>query len=110
MESQSPEERRWQEMCRLTEVALNDPQPGDYWNEHWSWHMYVIAREGNLIATLSAPGPCTFPDDGKREVRTLEQFKKWLSYGKIPGCWAKCVERGQDVSGWNLLSTEKLAQ
>jgi len=79
--------------------ALADPQPGDYWNELFSWHCFVVGRDGDQVMTLSGNGQ-EFPRDGEPRVQTLKEFQQWLSYGNIPGTWAHCGERGVNVEGW----------
>jgi hypothetical protein len=88
------------ELVQRSKEALGDPQPGDCWHEMFSWWLFVTSRDGDLMTTLELNPPGTFPDDGKFWSGSVEEFKKRMSYGTIPGTWAKCDSRGNDVSGW----------
>lgn len=94
----------YNEILKLSQEALNDPKPGDYWHEMYSWHMYVVDVEETdkvkIITTINASAPCTFPNDGKIEKRTIAEFKAWLSYGSIEGTWAHIGKRNVDISWW----------
>jgi len=94
----------YNEMKKLSKEALNDPKPGDYWQEMYSWHMYVLEVEetdkGKIITTISASAPCEFPKDGKLQKRTHAEFKTWLSYGSIEDTWANCSKRNANIDWW----------
>jgi hypothetical protein len=94
----------YNEMKKLSKEALNDPKPGDYWQEMYSWHMYVLEVEetdkGKIITTISASAPCELPKDGKLQKRTHGEFKAWLSYGSIEGTWALCSKRNANIDWW----------
>jgi hypothetical protein len=101
----------YNEMKKLSQEALNDPKPGDYWQEMYSWHMYVLeveetdsgwlfAPKVKIITTISASSPCEFPSDGKLQKRTHAEFKTWLSYGSIEGTWAHCNKRNANIDWW----------
>lgn len=92
------------EMKKLSQEALNDPKPGDYWQEMYTWHMYVLDVEetdkGKIITTIAASSPCELPNDGKIEKREHAEFKLWLSYGSIEGTWAHCSKRNANIDWW----------
>jgi len=94
----------YQKMLDLSKEALRDPQPGDYWQEMYSWHMYVVDVEetdkGKIITTMSASSPCELPKDGKIEKRTYDEFVKWLSYNSTEGTWALCCKRNLDMKDY----------
>jgi hypothetical protein len=94
----------YNEMKKLSQKALNDPKPGDYWQEMYSWHMYVLEVEetdkGKMITTISASAPCEFPKDGRLQKRTHAEFKTWLLYGSIEGTWAHCSKRNANIDWW----------
>lgn len=96
----------YNEMKKLSQEALHDPRPGDYWQEMFSWHMYVLSVEetdkGKIITTISASAPCEFPNDGKLQKRKHAEFISWLSYGSIEGTWALCSKRNANLYWWNL--------
>lgn len=85
-------------MKSLSKVAIDDPRVGDYWQEHYSWHCFVIGRIGKNVITVSGNFESHIKRGDKIEVRSLEEFKKWLSYEHIDGTWALCSKRGCDVS------------
>jgi len=94
----------YNEMKKLSKEALNDPKPGDYWQEMYSWHMYVLEVEetdkGKIITSISAYSPCEFPKDGRLQKRLHAEFKTWLLYESIEGTWALCNKRNADITWW----------
>lgn len=84
----------------LTEEAIGNPQIGDHFTEMYSFHLFVIGRDGDTVITTEGSPPVTFPDEGKVRTQTVEEFKARLSYGSIPGSWVRLIERGADVEGW----------
>lgn len=92
-----------------TREAMEDPRPGDRYQEMYSFWVYVVAVEGERVATLEASPPCTVPRDGKlREFETREAFRAAYSYGSIPGYWVTLADRDNNVDGW--LAAAKEAQ
>ena len=100
-------------MDELTSTALNDPKPGDHWTEMFNWDLFVVGRDGDTVLTLEATRPSTFPNGAKPTVRTLTDFSNHLSYKtngyNLPkGTWARCIERGRDVTGWQEEKFQKV--
>ncbi len=83
-----------------TELAFRSPAVGDRFHEMYSFWVYVMAREGDVVTTIEASPPCTFPEDGKVRVQTLDEFRKRFAYGSIPGYWVRFCDSGNDVEGW----------
>ena len=83
-----------------TMAAINDPQVGDLFHEQYSFYLYVVARDGDMVTTMEASPPCTFPDDGKVHVQTVSAFIQRVSYESIPGSWVRLRSRGNAVEGW----------
>ena len=68
----------------------------------YSFHLFVVTVNGDEVVAMAGNPPITFPTDKRveRRVWTREEFKKYLSYGNIPGTWAMCCARGTDVENW----------
>ena len=76
----------------LNKIRANDPKPGDYWSECFCGVCVVLAVENNRVTYCSTRKDVdrnhwTWDLDAK-EIKTIEQFKKWLSYDSIDGYWA----------------------
>lgn len=84
----------------LTDQMFADPQVGDQFSEMYSFCMYVVERRPNYVTTMEASAPCRFPEDGKVNTYTLDEFRKRFSYGSIKGYWVRGNKRGVNVSGW----------
>ncbi len=84
-----------------TEEARQDPQPGDLWSEMCSFWLYVVARRGDRITTLSRGAPCSFPEDGELEEMTLDQWRERYSYLYLDS-------RGHNVTGWERRAKKKM--
>lgn len=77
--------------------ALNDPQPGDYWSDHFCPILIVLDVQGDVITTCSkkiAPSPNHWSFDINHQVvMTKAELKDYLSY-KNPAMlelpWAEC--------------------
>ena len=83
-----------------TQVAMANPLVGDRFSEMFSFYIYVIGLDGNMITTLEASPPCEVPKDGEVKTMTLEQFRKRFAYSSTPGYWIRYVDGGHDVEGW----------
>lgn len=83
-----------------TDIAVNDPQPGDLYSELYSFWLYVIAVAADTVVTMEGSPPVTFPDEGRVRIQTKAEFKKRLSYESIPGYWVMIHSRGNNVEGW----------
>jgi hypothetical protein len=92
----------FERQLELSKIALADPQPGDHWHEMYSWHMFVLDVTDGIVTSIHASPPCSFPKDGKIEKRSIDAFRKWLSYGSIDGTWAHCLERNHNINGWSI--------
>lgn len=92
----------WEEACRLTAEAFDDPQPGDRFHEMVSFWMYVLAVDDDgRVHTLCASPPCNVPDDGRIEVfDNAEDYRAFWAYGSIPGYTVSLADRGNKVTGW----------
>ena len=91
----------YDEMVELSRSALVNPLPGDAWQEMYSFWLFVVRCEGDLVMTLEANPPCTFPEDGKPWVGTVAQFNQRLTMGYTDiAPWALCDRRGCNVEGW----------
>lgn len=87
------EERR-----KRNELHASDPRPGDYWHECFCGVCVVIGRMGGHV--IFCRKKTHFPEENKwtwdlekLEMKSVEDFKKWLAYNSIPGYWAS-VEPG----------------
>jgi hypothetical protein len=85
---------------RQTAAAFDDPQVGDRFHEMYSFWVYVVAREGDQVTTMESGAPCTFPDDARVWIGTVEELKKRFAYGTIPGYGVILEDRGNNVGGW----------
>jgi hypothetical protein len=86
-----------------TEKAMEDPRPGDRYQEMYSFWVYVVAAPADgSVVVAEASAPCTFPDDAKwRRFPDGPTFRQAYSYGgSMPGYWVRLASRGEDVSGW----------
>jgi hypothetical protein len=90
-----------------THEAVTDPHPGDRFSEMMTFHLYVLAVEGDVVTTLEASGPCTLPEDGLLKTMTKGEFRDRLSYKSGVGYWVRLVERECDVQGWLETRTQK---
>lgn len=86
-----------EERAALNERHAKIPGPGDYWHEMLSPVCVVIARVAGYVLvcrkTKSAGNDCWTWDlrESVLEVMRLDEFRKSLSYGTIPGYWAWVV-------------------
>jgi len=64
--------------------ALDDPQPGDWWNEMFVNYHLVVAVQGQYVFVLKETEPVdekTYRYTGKIEMWDREKFKKECEYG-----------------------------
>lgn len=76
----------------LNEKHATDPQPGDYWEDHFIEVCVVLAVVRKLVIYYDKKKQvgdnswtCGLE---KTETRTIDKFNDWLSYKSIPGYWA----------------------
>lgn len=80
------------ERKELNQKHLYNPQPGDYWEDHLVACLLVLDASRFAITICKSKKDIdqwhwTW-DLSKMEVMTPKDFRKWLSYGSIPGTWA----------------------
>lgn len=97
------------EKDRQTDAAFADPQPGDRFAEMYSFWLYVVARNGDLVTTIEAGVPCEFPRDGRIKTQTVKEFQARFSYDGRPdlGHTMDLIDRGNDVS-WFVMPPDPL--
>jgi hypothetical protein len=83
-----------------TEKAFSNPQVGDRFTEMYSFWLYVVGKNGDKVATIEASPPCSFPEDGKLKVQTVEDFRNRFAYGSISGYSLHFVDGDNNVEGW----------
>lgn len=75
--------------------ALNDPQPGDWWNEMFVNYHLVVAVQGDHVFVLEETEPVddrTYRYTGKIEMWDREQFKNKCKFGyPYRGTRIECV-------------------
>lgn len=90
-----------------TKQAMNDPQVGDHFTEMYSFHVYVVHRQGDWVATMEGSPPCEFPNTNTK-LQTVDEFRKRFHYGTIDDYSVRLVGRGENVDGW--LTAEKVGE
>jgi hypothetical protein len=91
----------YDDKMKQTIEALKNPRVGDRFHEMYSFWMYVLAVTPETVTFITASPPCTFPDDGKIETLSRNEFVKKFTYQSIPGkSYMMLVDRGNDVEGW----------
>ena len=86
-----------------TLAAMKDPQPGDRFQEMFSFWVYVVHRGIDEVVTMEANPPCTFPTDAETKHYTLKGFFDYFSYGTESlkdRFWVDLCDRGNNVAGW----------
>lgn len=73
---------------------MSDPQPGDWFQEMYSYWGYVVHRDGDNVVIMSASPPCTFPQDARVMKCTLAQMRTYFAYDSEDGHWVTSVGRG----------------
>ena len=87
------------ERTRATAEAFADPQPGDVFEEFYSFWVMVRGRDRDWVTWLEVTSPEIPLQDGKRFVGTVAEFGDKFSYKSIPGYSVKLNRRGAKVSG-----------
>ena len=91
-----------------TDVAMNNPQPGDHFHEMYAFHVFVVARKGSRMMTCEGSVPCTLPKDGKWRVVSVAGFRDHFAYGSIPGYWVHLGERVEQALTWADFAPEDI--
>lgn len=77
----------------LNELHTDKPQPGDYWQEMFCPICVVLEVDDDCVVYCTKTKPVEVNswtwDLNKSlfEIKTIDEFKDWLSYGSIPGFW-----------------------
>lgn len=87
---------------KWTLEALADPQPGDLFEEHYTYWARVLKRDGEDVKAQ-----WTTVENGERvwtEPRwmTVSEFEKRHLYGNIPGAWVYLCERAAQTEESSL--------
>jgi len=73
----------------INERHLADPQPGDFWHEMFSPYVVILARvETQLIVyrkRIDVPPNHWTWDTDSPSFMTLDELRKLVTYGTIPG-------------------------
>jgi len=88
---------------KLTHEAMTNPKVGDRFEEFYHHWVFIVKVTEDHVWTLSASNPCKFPEDGKLEIRSKEEFKNFYSYKSpqmVDRYWISLVDRDNDVRGW----------
>lgn len=84
----------YEDIKKLSLEAAADPQPGDAWHEMFSFWMHVIDRQGDVVTLLLLGPSRTIANwDSERQIQTVAEFKKWVSYTSIEGTWCHISQR-----------------
>jgi hypothetical protein len=90
-------------LYRETNEAMDDPRPGDRYQEMYSFWMYVVAvrSDGAIIVAEGSP-PVTFPQQATfRGFGNADAFRRHYSYnGNTPGYFVRLASRDENVTGW----------
>jgi hypothetical protein len=75
----------------LNEAHAKNPQPGDYWEEHFCGVCVVLAVEDDCVIFCNkkkdaGENKWTWDLD-KTDIKTVDEFNDWLRYSSIPGYW-----------------------
>lgn len=81
-----------------TAQAMESPQPGDHFTEMYSFHVVVVAVDGDFVITAEGNGK--FSENAKFHRQTLDEFRSYFGYSDIPGYWIRLYRRGINVDGW----------
>lgn len=77
-----------------SEEHLENPVPGDYWDEMLVGACIVLQVRADFIWICRDKVDVEdgwFWDVGKITCMPIAEFRDWLSYGSIPGTWAWCT-------------------
>lgn len=85
----------WKARVQLTAEAMDDPQPGDEFNEMFSHWVMVTERNGDRVKWSAGQGPTDdFFRDFPPQEATVSEFKKRYSYGgTTAGYWVTISRR-----------------
>lgn len=75
----------------LTEEHMNNPQEGDRFNEHYSFWVWVVGRQGNQVHTREFTAG-THKQNIPRDYGSVEEFKRRFSYEHISGYWIAYID------------------
>jgi hypothetical protein len=90
-------------LYRETHKAMDDPRPGDRYQEMYSFWMYVVAvRDDGAIIVAEGSSPVTFPQQATfRCFRDADAFRKHYSYNSnVSGYFVRLASRDENVTGW----------
>lgn len=90
--------RKTEQRTEQNNDGVRNPQVGDFWHEMLAPIAVVVARPNDKTVlfcrkTMDADEGHWTWDLAKSESMTLDEFKTFLSYGSIPGCWADVVPK-----------------
>jgi hypothetical protein len=79
----------WDEMVRQTIEHMNDPQPGDRFQEMYSFWVHVVVRQCETIIVEEYSPPAEVPKDARvRMFPTLAAFRAaYGDDGHTAGYW-----------------------
>lgn len=84
-----------------TEEAFSDPQPGDVFQEMYSFWVVVVYVDSDHVVVMEGIPPCTMPQDGHlRGFETHDDYRKHYSYKSIDGYVVRLSKRNENVTGW----------
>lgn len=82
----------FEDQKKLNKYHAENPQPGDYWEEHLVGVCVVLEVTDQRVVYCPAKRPIgdlhwTW-DLGTTSSKSREEFDGWLAYGSIHGYWA----------------------
>lgn len=88
--------------ARRTAHAFWEPKVGMLFHEMYSYWLYVVDVNGDIVTTLESGAPCTFPDGDSVKVwrGTVEEFSERWAYKGIIGFSMDIHSEDHDVAGW----------
>jgi hypothetical protein len=91
----------YEEAKAATAAAFKDPQPGDRFQEMYSFWMGVVAvLGGNHITYVMQNGHPQAPRNVKVETTSLTEWRKRFAYESGDDFWVLLADRGYDFSRW----------
>jgi hypothetical protein len=88
-------------MATETEEAFADPQPGDLFQEMYSFWMLVTKVTPGGPVQVREAAPPTRLSEGEGRTRTFpdaDAFRRAYAYDAIPGYWIRLYERCRPVA------------